>query len=758
MANIEDLIQRARAIRIEKKSKKNTADRIGGLLLDIVRGLGEAQVLKKAQYGGIVATSADVVSDYAAKGYSGPYFYLVGSSLSSLVVYQYAGTGTPAQAFGGAAYNFADYSDVVSRLDQFGPEIDNIKGLLNGGSVGPLVTESLTTTWTEGRSINVSTGTETNSDSSSCSGFIDISKASGSTMTYTRPVSTSSSSTVGLVFYTSEKSRISGQTYKTNGAERGLVETELAIPSNAAYVRYSCFIDSTSSFEASITYRSNVNGLVSDVNELSEECSTNATNINGLRTDVGTKNESQETVTLEPVFTHNGYVYANATNLGLITGNSTVNKYSDPVDVSEYVGGSLTYTKNISTGSTLAGLVFFEDDDTPIAGHLAISNAEQKGYIEETVDIPENASYARFTFFVEFMDDFSAVVEYSKTTYAGGIGRNVQENTAAIALLESAVKELQEDSEPPSEHTEIECRRRFYQEMTNWFVDRGVSGAVIEGPSGYGLGGEVENEVLGRGKASVPIEGIGMLMAAAMEYEPLTTIWQRDTHTIKTKGVERNISIVRSLDNHYGSVIEADYTIVGWKTGSNGALTNLEIAVTHPSLKGDVLVGVMSRYYEADTESNNRSLATKYLLDIGLAKYQDRNADVSALQASMLAQHAAHAIVFICPRYPAFMHKWDLLNDSYHMLYSYSPTTVNTMSMIKLLTALVTIDYIPNLDAYALIKQEDITAATGGTGAIFAAGERVTYRDLLCALLMPSSNQAGYVLARKVGEILLNRY
>lgn len=124
MANIVDLIQRARTIRIETKSKKNTADRIGSLLLDIARGLDEAQVLKKAQYGGIVATSADVVSDYAAKGYSGPYFYLVGSSLSSLVVYQYAGSGTPAQAFGGAAYNFADYSEVLRRVDLLGPKID----------------------------------------------------------------------------------------------------------------------------------------------------------------------------------------------------------------------------------------------------------------------------------------------------------------------------------------------------------------------------------------------------------------------------------------------------------------------------------------------------------------------------------------------------------------------------------------------------------------------------------------------------------
>lgn len=126
MANIEDLIQRARTIRIETKSKKNTAVRIGGLLLDIVSALDEAQVLKKAQYGGIVATSADVVSDYAAKDYSGPYFYLVGSSFSSLVVYQYAGTGDPVPSFGGAAYNFSDYSEALSRIDALSPKINGV--------------------------------------------------------------------------------------------------------------------------------------------------------------------------------------------------------------------------------------------------------------------------------------------------------------------------------------------------------------------------------------------------------------------------------------------------------------------------------------------------------------------------------------------------------------------------------------------------------------------------------------------------------
>ena len=239
MANITDLIQRARTISIETKAKKNTAGRIGGLLLDIVNGLGEAQSLKEAQYGGIVATSTDVVSDYAAKGYSGPYFYLVGSSLSSLVVYQYAGTGTPAQAFGGAAYNFADYSGALRRIDDLGQEI---------GSRHMTVTYS-DITMTKGAVVG-STGANATSDNFYRTPFIDIDGYSK--VKFLAHIANASAHTFGWAFYSSNEasSYISGHRVDVDTSLEDYEQKEytLDIPSGAKYIRTCIYKDFRTSF------------------------------------------------------------------------------------------------------------------------------------------------------------------------------------------------------------------------------------------------------------------------------------------------------------------------------------------------------------------------------------------------------------------------------------------------------------------------------------------------------------------------------
>ena len=131
MANIEDLVRAAREIRNETRAKKNTALRVGDLLLNIIDRLSESSVVKNTQYGGIVATSGDIPSDYASKDYRGPYFYLVGSAMTSLSAYQYSGAGVPAQLFGGATYNFADYSEILVKVDELLQDIGRVAPIIH---------------------------------------------------------------------------------------------------------------------------------------------------------------------------------------------------------------------------------------------------------------------------------------------------------------------------------------------------------------------------------------------------------------------------------------------------------------------------------------------------------------------------------------------------------------------------------------------------------------------------------------------------
>lgn len=415
----------------------------------------------------------------------------------------------------------------------------------------------------------------------------------------------------------------------------------------------------------------------------------------------------------------------------------------------------IQYSRPVSTSSTaVVGMTFYDSKKNHIqeSGQSYAVNGEVRGLVDAEIKLPLGASYVRFTCFTELLSDFYVIAKGEKITYQSGLGLDVQNCERRIFELENSG--VTDELDP------ILCRRRFYEEMGKKCEEYGISDYIIEGPSGFGLGGEVEVEILGRGMSQLPMYGLIKIMAMSLGYEELSNIWSKDVYTIKTKGVETEIKIARSLDSHYGDVIEKDYTILGWKTGSNGGLTNLMCAVTCDELKGNVLVGVISRSYNPDTEDNNRSLSMKHLLDIGLAKFLDRNSNITEMEQGLIGQHTVSAMVAICPPHPRFMHHWDLINSDYYNLYTYDSANkkINTMSMIKVLVAEVVLDYVKNLDEYVIFTSEDKNAATGGTGAIFTAGQEITYRDLLMALLLPSSNQAGYALARNVGGILLRTY
>lgn len=68
-------------------------------------------------FGGIVQTANDIITDYSSNEYEGVYLYMVGSDMTSLIAYQYNGSGSPTQLFSGTTYDFSDYSDVKSEVN-----------------------------------------------------------------------------------------------------------------------------------------------------------------------------------------------------------------------------------------------------------------------------------------------------------------------------------------------------------------------------------------------------------------------------------------------------------------------------------------------------------------------------------------------------------------------------------------------------------------------------------------------------------------
>ena len=111
---------------------------------------------------------------------------------------------------------------------------------------------------------------------------------------------------------------------------------------------------------------------------------------------------------------------------------------------------------------------------------------------------------------------------------------------------------------------------------------------------------------------------------------------------------------------------------------------------------------------------------------------------------------------------PKAFHKMDFNDvDNPQIIYTYNADTpILTLSMIKLLTAIIVLDYTKDLDVFLTVTAEDRAAAGSGSYAynLLPEGCKITIRDLLYAALLPSNNVSCYVLARYVGQFLIETY
>lgn len=77
------------------------------------------------------------------------------------------------------------------------------------------------------------------------------------------------------------------------------------------------------------------------------------------------------------------------------------------------------------------------------------------------------------------------------------------------------------------------------------------------------------------------------------------------------------------------------------------------------------------------------------------------------------------------------------------LLYSKNDTKKTSIaSLTKMMTTLVAIDEIDNLDKIVTIKERDFEGTVGYSKAGFKVGDKVTYRDLLYGIILPSGADA----------------
>lgn len=90
------------------------------------------------------------------------------------------------------------------------------------------------------------------------------------------------------------------------------------------------------------------------------------------------------------------------------------------------------------------------------------------------------------------------------------------------------------------------------------------------------------------------------------------------------------------------------------------------------------------------------------------------------------------------------------LNDDNVIYEKNSNERTKIASLTKIMTSLVAIENIDNIDDTVTVEKEDLEGLKGYAVAGFRVGDTISYKDLLYALMLPSAADAANILARNI--------
>lgn len=268
--------------------------------------------------------------------------------------------------------------------------------------------------------------------------------------------------------------------------------------------------------------------------------------------------------------------------------------------------------------------------------------------------------------------------------------------------------------------TDAACRTAFMNEVNKKAASIGMASSNFDAPSGASS------------NAQTTAKDMALLTAIASGYKDLAECWSKDKYTI----IPRGGSPVTVSTTVHDATLEADYPVLGGKTGSYGGSRALACLC-------DVGGRQVAGYIADTTTDGKRFTAMKQLMDICSTILGGGTTTDSVTDAT-------YAAAFEVPTYYTPTYEQQTLN----MLYGQSETTsVVPASTAKLITAVTMLDWVEDIhDTFAFVSGDMI----GGSGSVFSAGDVISFKDALYAIMLPSSNQTAHAVARVIGRKILS--
>lgn len=357
MATIQDIKQRAQQVKDATQIGENTANRVGGVLVDMADHLEQDENQLSTLYPADATPTAGSTKPVQSGG--------VHELLSQLFPMDETPTPNSAKPVKSGGVHHA---------------LDGIQQQIDG---------KFDYTYSSGY-IAYTNGVKQTSTANYATSYIDISGCEE--IIYTRFEVQSSSSVAGMAFYDGNRNYISGQRCILNKPASKYVPTTIAVPENAKYARFTILGD----LPMEDFYVKKTDSLNAQIGLLEQQ-------VGQVEDDV-----AQIEATLNDIIEYD-FAYASG-YIAYNTGGKRTpssNYVTSFIDVSQ--SKKLFYTRMaVPSTSTTAGMAFYDEGQNYISGERCLTGMPGEGYYVETeIAVPENAKYARFTILgVLPMEDF----------------------------------------------------------------------------------------------------------------------------------------------------------------------------------------------------------------------------------------------------------------------------------------------------------------------------------------------------------------
>lgn len=273
--------------------------------------------------------------------------------------------------------------------------------------------------------------------------------------------------------------------------------------------------------------------------------------------------------------------------------------------------------------------------------------------------------------------------------------------------------------------TDVEAENIFVDEMNKKLIQLGCTSTKFLNSTGLTAAGQLSTAY-----------DFNILTLHASGYREIANIWGQKSYNMKIEGINPRTILTEttvtspSIDNYY--------KVLGGKTGTVGFIRNVTTVIYE---KGSIYIATIMK------GTTDRFIDLKTAIDQAIKKEKGEEYDLT-----LVGDDNTSFSIVKHPKVEPYL----LTNNKPEILLSNKEAVKqNPASMTKILTAMIMLENIGNINQTIKFKESDFV---GGSGISLGVGDVMTFRDALYAMLLSSSNDTAKAVARVVGHnIYFNR-